>query len=228
LPEEEKETLRRQDAKRRKRADEERELERHSQVLDPDPRARRALERKLVIKRIAKHGRVTKAVKLMRTERSMTFKSDMFATSVKKLTHVINQIRGKTVEEALVQLRFSKKLIALDVLKSLQMARDQAIVARGMGLGTGVSPAKAARALKSLPEDSDSAIEPYIADGSKMRRRNGEKVVVELKDGREKVVTDPTEVYIDQAWVNKGAQTHSAEFRARGRVNMLTHRSAGE
>jgi ribosomal protein L22 len=45
------------------------------------------------------------------------------------------QIAGKTVKEALIQMRFSKKRVATEVAKHLEHARDEAIVKWGMGLG---------------------------------------------------------------------------------------------
>jgi ribosomal protein L22 len=92
-----------------------------------------------------------------------------------------------------VQLRFSKKRIARDVIKGLQIAENEAIAARGMGLGGGQSKAE-----------------------------------IELKDGSKKVVRDPSKIYIDQAWVGKGETFKSPEYRARGMVNMLRHRTTSE
>ncbi|KAF2194904.1 ribosomal protein L22 [Zopfia rhizophila CBS 207.26] len=162
--------------------------------LDPDPASRRRWERKMVIRGVRRRGRLTAPQKLMRTERQSLYKSPFLATSVKKLTKVVNQIAGKTVEEALVQLRFSKKKVAQDVFKGLEIARDEAIAGRGMGLGA----------------------------------RNGEKgkgTEIELNNGKKKIVHDQMEMYVDQAWVGKGEYDMSPEYRARGRVNMLTHKS---
>jgi ribosomal protein L22 len=161
--------------------------------LDPDPQARRRLERKLVIKGVKRHGRLTKAENIARTERQSLYKSQALPTSTKKLQKVVNQIAGKTVSEALVQLRFSKKRIARDVIKGLQIAENEAIAARGMGLEGGKSKAE-----------------------------------IELKDGSKKVVRDPSKIYIDQAWVGKGETWKSPEYRARGMVNLLRHRTTSE
>ncbi len=65
----------------------------------------------------------------------MLSKSHDFKTSVKKLVPLAKQISGKTVEEAIVQMRFSKKKVAKDVREHLEHARNEAIVKRGMGLG---------------------------------------------------------------------------------------------
>jgi ribosomal protein L22 len=56
-------------------------------------------------------------------------------TSTKKLGMLARQIAGKPIEDAIVQMRFSKKLVAQDLMKQLEYSRDLAIVNRGMGLG---------------------------------------------------------------------------------------------
>lgn len=105
-------------------------------ALDPDPDARRRWERKIVIKEIQREGRLTKAQQIKRQERELLSKSHLFKTSVKKLVPLARQIAGKTVEEAIVQMRFSKKKAAQDVREHLEHARNEAIVRRGMGLGS--------------------------------------------------------------------------------------------
>lgn len=170
-------------------------------VLDPMPVRRRQFERKVVFRSLRRRGRVDHAVKLARTERSYLYKSEILKTSEKKLTRIMHQIAGKTLEEAFVQLRFSKKKVAIDVARLLDTARYAATLERGMGLGAIESP-----------------------DGTRKIAREGEPVQIELKDGSRKIIQDPTEMYIDQAWVGRSKPTHSREFRARGRVNKLTHR----
>lgn len=104
-------------------------------VLDPEPWNREQWERKTLIREIVKRGRLTKAQILKRTERQIISKSHDFRTSVKKLAPLATQITGKTVEEAIIQMRFSKKKAAQDVREHLEHARNEAIVKRGMGLG---------------------------------------------------------------------------------------------
>ncbi|RFU36088.1 hypothetical protein B7463_g181, partial [Scytalidium lignicola] len=104
-------------------------------ALDPDPDARKRWERKMVIKQIQTEGRLTRAQLIKRQERELLSKSHLFKTSVKKLVPLARQIAGKTVEEAIVQMRFSKKKAAQDVREHLEHARNEAIVRRGMGLG---------------------------------------------------------------------------------------------
>jgi ribosomal protein L22 len=104
-------------------------------VLDPDPWNRMRWEKKMVIRQIEKRGRLTKAQTLKRTERESMTKSQLFTTSVKKLGMLARQISGKPIEEAIVQMQFSKKGVAKDVKEHLEYARDMAIVSRGLGLG---------------------------------------------------------------------------------------------
>jgi ribosomal protein L22 len=104
-------------------------------ALDPDPKNRRRWERKMVIREIHKRGRLTRAQILKRQEREILSKSHDFLTSVKKLVPLAKQITGKTVDEAIIQMRFSKKKAAKDVKAHLEHARNEAIVRRGMGLG---------------------------------------------------------------------------------------------
>ncbi|KAJ4331728.1 39S ribosomal protein L22, mitochondrial [Ascochyta clinopodiicola] len=186
--------------------------------LDPAPAARRSLERKLVIKGVSKHGRMTKAAKILRTERSSLYKSNFLPTSVKKMTKILNQIQGKTVSEALVQLRFSPKKIARDIYKGLIIAQDEAIAARGMGLGD-------KNALKKWIEQRNEVASTLANLDEKTPKTKGATQVIELKDGKKKLVKDATEIYIDQAWCGRGESWQSPEFRARGKVNMLTHRT---
>ena len=106
-----------------------------SAALDPDPRGRKRWERKMVIREIHKRGRLTRTQLLKRGERVLLSKSHDFQTSVKKLVPLAKQIAGKTVDEAIVQMRFSKKKVAKDVKEHLEHAKNEAIVRRGMGLG---------------------------------------------------------------------------------------------
>lgn len=104
-------------------------------VLDPAPRSRERWLRKMVIRQVRKGGRLTKTQALKQTEREHLTKSPDFPTSLKKLGPLARQIAGKPIEDAIVQMRFSRKKVAQDVRKHLEYARDEAIVKRGMGLG---------------------------------------------------------------------------------------------
>lgn len=203
------------------------ESKHHAMTLDPDPIARRRLEARLVTRGVRHRGRLTKAENIARTERQSVYKSLALPTSTKKMQKVMNQIAGKSVSEALVQLRFSKKRIARDVIKGLEIAQNEAILSRGMGLGGGKAAQSSWENQRNMSE-MPGAKKQLVAS---IRRENaGKKIksgaaVIELKDGSKKLVKDPSEIYIDQAWVGKGEMWKSPEFRARGRVNMLRHRT---
>lgn len=159
-------------------------------ALDPDPRSRERWERKMVIRDITRMGRMTKAQRLKKEERVLQSASHDFKTSVKKLLPLAKQITGKTVEDAIVQMRFSKKKAAKDVREHLEYAKNQAIVKRGMGLGLGV----------------DGKFEPRV---------------IMTKDGKRVKVTDPTTMWVEQAWCGRGPYQKSPDFRARGQVFVL-------
>lgn len=104
-------------------------------ALDPRPSTRRRWQRKMVIREIHKRGRWTRTQLLKKQERELVSRSHDFKTSVKKLVPLAKQIAGKTIDQAIAQMRFSKKKAAQDVKEHLEFARNEAIVKRGMGLG---------------------------------------------------------------------------------------------
>ena len=196
--------------------------------IDPDAPARRHLERRLVIQGVKRRGRLTKAQNIARTERQSLFKSQTLPTSVKKLQKVVNQIAGKTVSEALVQLRFSKKKVARDVIKGLEIAQNEAIMGRGMGLGSGLVAQKRWEKQREQTDRGRVKDLELTEEEASKEKKNVRPVTVEMKDGSRKVVRDPTEIFIEQAWVGKGEQWKTPEFRARGKVNLLTHRTTSK
>ena len=169
---------------------------------DPDPRKRLKWERNKVIQSVRHRFRMTKSEKLLRSERSSLAKSPMIKTSVKKLGPLARQIAGKPLTEAMIQMRFSKKRAASDVLKHLEYARNQAIVQRKMGLG------------KAVPRPSDKGVK-------KDENLVEEEVVVEDKKGKKRVITDRSAMYVDQAWVGRGAYRFGTDYRARGQAHRL-------
>ena len=144
---------------------------------------------------------------LKRTERESLSKSPFFKTSIKKLYPLARQIAGKPIEEAIVQMRFSKKKAAREVKKHLEYARDEAIVKRGMGLGEVKAPAVEGET-------------PELANGGTVLPKG---MVVIDKKGTRRWVTDKTNMYVDQAWVGRGTYTFSGSPRARGRVDKIHH-----
>ncbi len=163
-------------------------------ALIPRPRARQRWLRKMVIRNIRGRGRLNKTEKILRTERSHLSKSPLIKTSVKKLYPLARQIAGKPLTEAMVQMRFSKKKAARDVLRHLEIARDQAVVAKGMGLG---------------------------AVGEEKGEGEEKAVVIEDKKGKKREVKDLSQMYIDEAWVGRGKYEIETDHRARGAVYRL-------
>lgn len=201
--------------------------------LDPDVKARRSLERRLVIRGVKRHGRLTKAEHIARTERSSNFSSVPLPTSVKKLQKVVNQLAGKTVSEALVQLRFSKKRVARDVIKGLELAQDEAIEQKGMGLqGEGLAMQRWMKQREKTDAGKPRDIWDYKTSpddkGTAKAAKKLPPTTIELKDGSKKVIRDPSEIYIDQMWVNRCQPWFGVEQRARGRTNRLIHRTTSK
>ena len=149
----------------------------------------------MVIRSIRQRDRANKTVLLARTERQSLSKSHMYKTSIKKLGPLARQIAGKPIEDAIVQMRFSNKKVARDVLKHLEHARDEAIVARGMGLGS---------------ENGDGVV-----------GEDGRGLLVEDKKGKKRIVKNKTQIYIDQAWVGRGAYGRAPDYRARGQMYIM-------
>jgi ribosomal protein L22 len=170
-------------------------------ALDPDPVGRRLWERRMVIREIRKRGRLTKTQLLKKQERELLSRSHDFKTSVKKLVPLAKQIAGKTIDDAILQMRFSKKKAAKDVKEHLEHARNEAIVRRGMGLG----------------------LNEFGLPRGKMALTK-----IQTKDGKRIKVTDPTTIYVDQAWCGKGIFGRSLDHRARGRVNYMKNRTTSK
>lgn len=112
-----------------------RSIEGMSRTLDPNPIARKRWQRKKVIEAVKKRYKLSKVEVIKQTERESSHHSDWWFTSTKKLGMLARQISGKTWEEAMVQMRFSKKRHAVPIRIFLDEARNEAIVRRGMGLG---------------------------------------------------------------------------------------------
>jgi ribosomal protein L22 len=205
-----------------------------ARAADPDPRARVRWERKMAIRAVRNatdpFAREPRELRIKRTERQLLSKSPFLPTSQKKLVMLARQIQGKTVEDALVQMRYSKKKMAREVALQLKMARDLAIVERGMGLGkvTGEasqfvqqvkSAAAAARAAPGLAVSEDGEKALMLAKSTDGRPGG---VKIQTKDKRWLVVDDPTTLYVSEAWIGRGQpRTRNIEYRARGRSNLL-------
>lgn len=169
-------------------------------ALDPRPIQRMRWQRKMVIRHVKKRGRLTKAQTLKKQEREFTLRSHDFKTSVKKMVPLAKQIAGKTLDDAITQMRFSKKLVAKEIRDHLIDARNQAITRRGMGLGKRLDP-----------------------EVNKFEPRT-----IITKDKKFIKVADPTTIYVDQAWCGKGTWDAAPDYRARGRAYTLRKRNTSK
>lgn len=183
-------------------------------VLNPRPNARARWQRRMVIRDIRHRGRLTKAMSIARSERSHLSRSHFFKTSMKKLAPLARQIAGKSIDEAITQMRFSNKKAAIDVRQHLIAARNEAIVARGMGL-----PQPGSISATASKATDDPSITPPLPT---QRAGRGLKRTYNLSDGTAtKVVQNQTDIYIAEAWTNRGPYGQEADYRAKGRINMM-------
>ncbi|KAH0524759.1 hypothetical protein TsFJ059_007217 [Trichoderma semiorbis] len=175
---------------------EERTKESLAMVVDPDARSRIRWQRRKVIQSVRRNGQLTREEKIKMTERELIHKSDFFPTSVKKLVMLARQIAGKPVDEAIQQMKWSKKKFAAEVKYHLEEARDMAVVRRGMGLGK---------------------VNGDILD--KPRK-------VKTKDGKWIEIEDPTRLYVAQSWVGRGPwRGKEIDYKGRGRMGVIQHPS---
>ena len=219
-------------------------------ILNPRPTARSRWQRRMVIRDLRRRGRLTNEMKLARTERSHLAKSHFFKTSMKKLAPLARQIAGKPIDEAILQMRFSAKKAAIDVRRHLIMARDEAIVSRGMGLGLpspSLSPAieqPASEAVVDVDSSSSREIWPPAATSEKSAKDSATTVDTTASPRQITFVPDPsitpplpnqtpsktwkpghpldpTSIYVAQAWTNRGPYGKEPDYRAMGRLNIL-------
>ncbi|KAI1633348.1 ribosomal protein L22 [Biscogniauxia mediterranea] len=161
-------------------------------ALDPDPRWRIRYQRKKVMQMVRADGQLTKEERIKQSEKQLVHKSPNLATSYKKLNKLSHQIVGKTLEDAITQMRYSKKKMAKEIKGQLEQARDMAIVSRGMGLG--------------------------VPNGEVLKTPKK----IQTKDGEWLEVQDPTQMYIDESWVNKGPYLRARyQYHARGRISIM-------
>ncbi|KAK7991622.1 ribosomal protein L22/L17 [Apiospora saccharicola] len=165
-------------------------------ALDPDPRWRVRWQRRQVMQMVRGTKKLTKDQKIRLKEKEVTYQSENMETSAKKLVHLAHQIAGKPIDEAITQMRYTKKKTGKMLVYYLEEARDKAIVSRGMGLG------KANGQTFAQPKQ------------------------IRTKDGKHMEVSDPTQLYVDQAWVGKGPwRGYRIQYHARGRSSAMWHPS---
>lgn len=171
-------------------------------ALDPDPRWRIRWQKKKVAQMVRERAREKTPREVRRdriraTEKQVRSGSDLIPTSTKKLVHLSHQIVGKPVDEAITQMRYSKKKMAREVRWQLEEARDLAIAGRGMGLGAA----------------------PGADGGSRVL---GTPRKIQDKEGRWMEVADPTRLYVDESWVGKGPYRGARiQYHARARMSQM-------
>lgn len=222
----------------------------------------------MVIRDIRKRGRLTKVMRIARTERSHLSKSRFLKTSIKKLAPLARQIAGKSLDDAILQMRFSKKKVARDVHEHLIQARNEAIVLAGMNLPdpdtTFLSDEEKHKALEagSNAHPTLEGQERITALKNVLRRVNRGKMTplqkmkelglisatppeptsfevvdpsntpalpiqTQSKALKKGVAPNPTDLYIAEAWVNRGTYDLEPSPRARGRTDILRHPHTG-
>jgi ribosomal protein L22 len=177
-----------------------------ARVLNPRPNARARWQRRQVIRHIRRGGRLTREMQIARTERKHLSRSHFFKTSMKKLAPLARQIAGKSLDEAILQMRFSKKQVAQEVREHLIQARNEAIAIKGMGI-------KPDSTLEATLPNGPLVLDPSITPPGPQQ--------TSTKTRRAGVQADETDIYISEAWTNPGPYGRQPEFRARGRVNIL-------
>ncbi len=198
-------------------------------ALNPRPKARSMWQRRMVIRSMRQRGRLSKKVKLARTERSLLAKSHFFKTSMKKLAPLARQIAGKPIDEAILQMRFSKKKVARDVREHLIQAKNEAIVARGMGLGHLEKPDSLSNPESSLSTSFSTSIsnsppnEPNPTPTTISQPKTLPGTTVPLNPA----LRPPTEIYISQAWINRGPYERKPDHRAFGRIYIMRPPNTG-
>lgn len=175
---------------------EQRTKENMSMVTDPDPRGRVRWQRKKVIQMVRKNGNITKEETIRMTERQLLHKSHFLPTSTKKLVMLARQISGKTVDDAITQMKWSKKKMAAEIKYYLEEARDLAVAQNGMGLG------KVNGEALSIPAK------------------------IKTKEGKWMEISDPSRLYIAQSWVGRGPwRGKEIDYKGRGRMGVIQHPS---
>lgn len=170
-----------------------------AQALNPRPAARARWQRRMVIRHIRHGGRLNKEMTIARTERNHLLRSHFFKTSMKKLAPLARQIAGKSIDEAILQMRFSKKKVAQEVRQHLIQARNEAIVMKGMGLGPGTTEQNT-----SLHQDpSETRPLPHQTPA---------------KTYKKGLTPNETDIYVAEAWTNRGPYGSEPDYRAQGRV----------
>lgn len=163
-------------------------------VLNPNPRGDLRWHRKKVMQMVRKNGQLSKEERVRMTERELLHKSAFIPTSVKKLVMLSRQIAGKPVDDAIAQMKWSKKKMGREIQYYLEQARDLAIAQRGMGLGRVNG--------ETLPKP----------------------IKIQTLEGKWIEISDPTTMYVAQSWVGRGKwRGRSLDYKGRGRTGIMQH-----
>lgn len=100
-------------------------------LRDPD-RANWKWPKTVAARDIRRRGRLSRQATIAQTEKEHTAASHFIKTSVKKLSPLTRQIMGKSLDDAIVQMRFSPKKAARAMLAHLYHTRNEAVVRKGM------------------------------------------------------------------------------------------------
>ncbi|KAF7505671.1 hypothetical protein GJ744_000520 [Endocarpon pusillum] len=199
-------------------------------AINPKPRRRALWQRRMVMRSVRQRGRLTKTIKIARSERSCLSRSHFFKTSMKKLAPLARQIAGKPIDEAILQMRFSKKKVAQEVREHLLEAKHQAIVARGMGLGHLEQETSSDPARQPSPATTTITTLPLRLPNNNIHHRNPNPTPPTPSKPATLPGTSipsnpthrsPTDIYISQAWINRGPYGQKPDYRAFGRVYIM-------
>ncbi|KAI6779492.1 54S ribosomal protein-like protein [Emericellopsis cladophorae] len=166
-------------------------------AIDPDPASRVQWQRRKVIQMVRRRGVLTPQERIKMTERELLHKSAWLPTSTKKLVMLSRQIAGKTVDDAITQMQWSKKKMAREIKWYLEQARDLAITQQGMGLGR--------------------------VNGELLKQPKK----IQTKDGTWMEIRDPTRMYVAQSWVGRGDwRGKHTDIKGRGRMGIIQNPKA--
>ncbi|KAG9251726.1 ribosomal protein L22/L17 [Emericellopsis atlantica] len=166
-------------------------------ATDPDPASRVQWQRRKVIQMVRRRGVLTPQERIKMTERELLHKSAWLPTSTKKLVMLSRQIAGKTVDDAITQMQWSKKKMAREIKWYLEQARDLAITQQGMGLGR--------------------------VNGELLKQPKK----IQTKDGSWMEIRDPTRMYVAQSWVGRGEwRGKHTDIKGRGRMGIIQNPKA--
>lgn len=153
---------------------------------------------------------------------------------MKKLAPLARQIAGKPIDEAILQMRFSKKKVAQEVREHLIEAKHEAIVARGMGLGhleqetsdQAPQPSPATTTTTTTTTTLPPSVSPTTTATTKIQSHtpptpNKPATLPGTSIPSNPAHRAPTDIYISQAWINRGPYQQKPDFRAFGRLFIM-------